>query len=181
LAAARAAHEAAQTPPPPPASKPQPVAISSPVPAGATLGGSLTWQVALPGQAVDHVTFLVDGAAVDQETRAPYTFRPTAGGLVTTTIADGPHQLAVQFVLQGGATYVATWTVTVANAPGSVVPPLPAAGVAVPITSSPPPAPVAPPAPPRVLYKASTPSRPVTIKELDATLVAYLALGDAAR
>src|SRR5438445_4813908 len=102
LAGAIAATDKAQTPPPSPASKPQPVAIYSTVPAGATLGGSLTWQVALPGQAVDHVTFLVDGAAVDQETRAPYTFRPTTGGLVTTTIADGPHQLAVQFVLQGG-------------------------------------------------------------------------------
>jgi cell wall-associated NlpC family hydrolase len=180
LADAISATGRAQTPPPSPASKPQPVAIYSTVPAGVTLAGSVTWQVALPGQAVDHVVFLADGAVADQETRAPYTFRPTAGGLVTTTLADGPHQLAVQFVLQGGATYVAAWTVTVANAPGSVVPPLPAAGVAVPITSSPPPAPVAPPPPPRVLYKASTPSRPVTIKELDAALVAYLDLGDAA-
>jgi cell wall-associated NlpC family hydrolase len=47
-------------------------------------------------------------------------------------------------------------------------------------TPLPTPAPAAPAAPARTLYRAATPARPVTIKELDAALVAYLGLGDAA-
>jgi cell wall-associated NlpC family hydrolase len=92
--------------------------------------------------------------------------------------------------------------VTIANAADAVPSPLPPAPEPVPITHAPPPAPQAPTplvahvaapepapapvpvpaaAPARPVYRAVSPAKPVTVKQLDAALVAYLDLGPAAR
>src|SRR5205823_5716652 len=100
-------------PPPPPAPKPvvvtapapapapAPVEVLSSIPDGATIAGTLAWQVAVPGQSVDHVAFAIDGAQQDVESRAPFAFLPAAGGLVTASLGDGVHQLAVAAALSG--------------------------------------------------------------------------------
>jgi cell wall-associated NlpC family hydrolase len=76
------------------------------------------------------------------------------------------------------------WQITVSNAPGAVTT-APTAPVAVPIAKSSLPAAPAPPAQPTAsrpaLYHATFPTRPVSVKQLDAALVGYLALGGAAR
>jgi cell wall-associated NlpC family hydrolase len=91
------------------------------------------------------------------------------------------HQLAANVSFAGGGTAVAVWSVTVANNVRSVPPPR-EVPVAVPVMKSsvPMPAPTTV-APARVLYHAVVPAQAVTVKQLDAALVGYLGLGDAAR
>jgi cell wall-associated NlpC family hydrolase len=180
LAAAVKAADAVLDPPAPPAPKPAPIVVTSTIPAGATIAGDLTWQVDAAGQAVDHVDFSVDGAAVETQHEEPYTDQ-----LDTTELADGVHTLTAEVTGADGRAAVAQWTVTVANAPGAVLTPLSSA-VPVPVVKRiAAPAPAAPPAQPaaepRVLYHAAAPAQPVTIKQLDAALVAYVGLGGAAR
>jgi cell wall-associated NlpC family hydrolase len=173
LASAVAAADGVQHPPAP---KPEPLAILSTLPAGAVVAGTAHLEVQIPGRQVDHVDFAVDGTGVHTEQQAPYAL-----DVDTHALADGAHQLAVNVVFSGGGYATAVWTIGVANAPGAVLTP-PAAPTAVPIAKSwlPAPAPQEP-AVHHALYRAGAPSQPVTIKELDAALVAYLGLSGAAR
>jgi cell wall-associated NlpC family hydrolase len=176
LASAIAAVDGIQHAPAPAAPKPAPLAILSTLPAGATVGGAVHVEVQAPGREVDHVEFAVDGTGVHSEQEAPYQLE-----LDTRALADGIHHLAVRFVFEGGGYAIAVWPVTVANAPGAVLTP-PSAPVAVPVAKSWLPAAAAlAPAAPRALYRAVAPTRPVSIKQLDAALVGYLGLGEAAR
>jgi cell wall-associated NlpC family hydrolase len=171
LAAAVAATDALQHPPvtPPPA-----VELSTNVGPDATVGGFVSVEVDVAGPEVDHVAFAVDGTGVVSTNEAPYSLE-----LDTTGLADGVHALAVNVAFTNGGYAIATWQVTVANAPGSILTPT---DVPVPLTiakSKLPAEPVAPPA--RTLYRALTPAAPVSVKKLDAVLVGYLGLGGAAR
>ena len=176
LATAIAAADGIQHPPPSVAPKPGPLAILSTLPADAVVAGTAHLEVQIPGRDVDHVDFAVDGAGAGTEQQAPYEL-----DLDTEALADGMHQLAVNVVFRGGGYAVAVWGITVANAPGAVLTPV-AAPVALPIAKSwlPAPAPEEP-AVQHALYRAAAPSQPVTIKQLDAALVAYVGLGAAAR
>ncbi len=176
LATAITAADGILHPPPSVAPKPGPLAILSSLPAGAVVAGSVHLEVQVPGRDVDHVDFALDGTGVHTEQQAPYEL-----DVDTHALTDGAHQLAVNVALRGGGYAVAVWTITVANAAGAVLTPL-AAPVALPIAKSWLPAPA--PQEPLVqhaLYRAAAPAQPVTIKQLDAALVAYVGLGAAAR
>jgi cell wall-associated NlpC family hydrolase len=139
--------------------RPETTVVSS-VPANATIAGLVAWQVAVPKQSPSVLQLLVDGVELSDYPLAQ---------LDTTKLADGLHTLTVQFSLADGD-YAASWTVTVANAPGSVVPPLSGAAQPVPLTTK----------PERALYKAKLPGGAVTVRQLDAALVNYLGLFDPA-
>jgi cell wall-associated NlpC family hydrolase len=176
LATAIAAADGIQHPPPSVAPKPGPLAILSTLPADAVVAGTAHLEVQFPGRDVDHVDFAVDGTGLHTEQQAPYEL-----DVDTQALADGTHQLAVNVVFRGGGYAVAVWGITVVNAPGAVLTPL-AAPVALPIAKSWLPAAAAEePAVQHALYRAAAPSQPVTIKQLDAALVAYVGLGAAAR
>jgi cell wall-associated NlpC family hydrolase len=167
-------------PPPPPPAVAAPVTIVSSVGPSATIAGLTTVTVDAPGQVVSHVDFAVDGTGVASTQSAPYALQ-----LDTRTLADGPHSLAVNVSLATGGAAIAVWSVIVANAPGAALT-APGPPVPVPVVKSSVPAPAAPTEPveaqaPRVLYHAVAPTRAVSIKQLDAALVGYLGLGDAAR
>ena len=176
LAAAIAATAALQkplAPPTPPAPTPT---LESTVGPGDLVAGDASVTIDAPDQTIDHVDFAVDGAGVDSEDSEPFEFL-----LDTQSLADGAHQLAVNVSFAGGGTAVAVWSVTVANNVRSVPPPR-EVPVAVPVVKSslPTPAPTTV-EPARVLYRAAAPAQAVTVKQLDAALVGYLGLGDAAR
>ena len=61
--------------------------------------------------------------------------RRTCSSSTRATLADGPHQLAVNVAFDGGGYAIAVWQITVANAPGSVTT-APTAPVALPIAKS---------------------------------------------
>jgi cell wall-associated NlpC family hydrolase len=177
LATAVAAADGIQHPPPSVAPKPGPLAILSTLPVDAVVAGNAHLEVQFPDRQVDHVDFAVDGTGVHTEQQQPYAL-----DVNTLALADGPHQLAVNVVFIGGGYAVAVWKVTVANAPGAVLTTV-GAPVALPIAKSWLPAVPAPevPAVQHALYRAAAPSQSVTIKQLDAALVAYVGLGAAAR
>jgi cell wall-associated NlpC family hydrolase len=180
-----------------PAPAPPPVQVLSSIPDGATIAGTVDWLVEVPGEQITQVAFAVDGTQVGVVTQPPFEL---AGGLATTTLADGTHQLAVAATQADGGVYVAVWNVTTANAtPGATLTPLPTTPVSVPVTKRPPapppavttttttetiptpaPAPVEPQTPESQFYVARDPSAPVTIEGLDAALVHYLGLDPAA-
>jgi cell wall-associated NlpC family hydrolase len=177
LAGAIATANALQHPPTAPAPKPQAPTILSTVGPAATIGGMTVVSIDAPGQSIDHISFAVDGAGVATELTAPFELQ-----LDTRTLADGAHQLAVNVSFAAGGTAIAVWSVTVANAPGALVTSL-GTLVAVPVVKSSLPAPAAPAvaAVTHVLYHAAVPAQAVTVKQLDAALVDYLGLADAAR
>ena len=179
LAEAIKATDAVRQPPaaPPPAETA--VSLTSTVAPDAVVAGNVTAEIGVTGRDVDHVDFAVDGKGVHTEHDAPYDL-----DLDTTGLADGPHQLAVNVAFIGGGYAIATWQITVANAPGAVLTPT---GASAPLEIAkswlPGPAAAAPSTPtmPHVLYHAAAPARTVSVKQLDAALVAYLGLGGAAR
>jgi cell wall-associated NlpC family hydrolase len=176
LETAIAAADGLQHPAAPVAAKPEPLAVLSTLPAGAVVTGTARLEVQVPGHAIDHVDFAVDGTGLHTEQQAPYEL-----DLDTRAVAEGIHHLAVNVAFSGGGYAIAVWKITVANTPGAVLTPL-TAPVAVPVAKSWLPAPTPPePVFERTLYRANAPAQPVTIKQLDAALVAYLGLGDAAR
>jgi cell wall-associated NlpC family hydrolase len=124
---------------------------------------------------VDHVDFAVDGVGTGTVYDSPYEL-----SLDTTTLADGPHTLAVDVFFADGSEATAAWQVTVAN--DTTAPPT-APGPPVPLTLATwqPAAAVGTSGATRALYRAVSPARAVTVKQLDAALVAYLGLGKAAR
>ena len=171
LAAAVAATDALQHPAvtPPPA-----VELSTNVGPDATVGGFVSVEVDVTGPEVDHVAFAVDGTGVVSTNEEPYSLE-----LDTTGLADGAHALAVNVAFTNGGSAIATWQVTVANAPGSILTPT---DMPVPLAIIKSKLPAEPaPTPARTLYRALTPAAPVSVKKLDAVLVGYLGLGGAAR
>jgi cell wall-associated NlpC family hydrolase len=176
LAAAIAATAALQHPLAPPTPTAPAPTIESTVGPADVLAGDASVTVDAPGETIDHVDFAVDGVGVDSEDIDPFEFV-----LDTRTLANGTHQLAVNVSFSGGGTAIAVWSVTVANGARSVTPPR-QVPVAVPVVkSSLPPAAPTTVDPARVLYHAVAPAQAVTVKQLDAALVGYLGLGDAAR
>ncbi|HEY3922414.1 MAG TPA: NlpC/P60 family protein [Gaiellaceae bacterium] len=181
----------APIPVPTPAPTPTPVQVLSSIPMAATIAGTVGWQVELSSADVQQVAYAVDGTQLAVVTQAPFALQ---SGLVTTALADGTHQLAVSLTTTDGGVYVAAWTVTVANAPGSTLTSLPTQPASVTVTKRPaaPPAPApapqtaptpsapVPQAPIRVMYAPREPSQSVTISGLDAVLVRYLDLAPAA-
>jgi cell wall-associated NlpC family hydrolase len=185
LAKAIAATNALQHPPAPPQPAPAPLTLTSTVAPDAVVAGQITIElgVSAENRTVDHVDFAVDGAGVHTAQWAPYDL-----DLDTTTLADGTHQLAANVAFSGGGYAIATWQITVANAPGVALTP-PGVPVVLTIAKSwlPAVAPATPEPQPDLaavtpeLYRAAVPGRAVTVKQLDAALVAYLGLGKAAR
>ena len=176
LAAAITAADGIQHPPPSVAPKPGPLAILSTLPPDAVVAGTAHLEVQVPGRQVDHVDFAVDGTGVQSEHQMPYVL-----DVDTHALADGQHQLAVSVAFSGGGYAIAVWKIAVANAPGVVLTPL-AAPVTLPIAKSWLPAPTAQEATVQhALYRATAPGQPVTVKQLDAAVVAYVGLGAAAR
>ena len=131
---------------------PAPVEIDSSIGNGAVVAGVVSWEIDVPNQGVDHVDFAVDGTGMATAAQAPFLFDLGAGGLDTTTLADGPHTLAVKATFTDGGSAIAVWPFTVANAPGSVLTgpttptPVPVVKQSVP---TPPPHPRPPPRPHR--------------------------------
>jgi cell wall-associated NlpC family hydrolase len=182
LAAAIKATDAIQHPPVAPQPAPAPVTLTTTVAPNAVIAGVATVEVDVSSdRQVDHVAFAVDGVGAPTELEAPYDLQ-----LDTTHLTDGVHALAVNVAFTGGGYAIATWQVTVANAPGSILSvtgtpvDLPVAKTWLPAAA----APAATPAAPTVthaLYKAFSPSHTVSVKQLDAALVSYVGLAGAAR
>jgi cell wall-associated NlpC family hydrolase len=173
LAAAIAATDALQHPAAPPS--PPTVELATTVSPNATVGGFVSVELDVTGPEVDHVAFAVDGTGVVSTNQLPYSLE-----LDTSGLADGVHALAANVAFANGGYAIATWQVTVANAPGSILTPT---GLPVPLTIAKSKLPAAPAAavPTRTLYRALAPSAAVSMKKLDAVLVGYLGLGSAAR
>ena len=142
--------------------------------------GSCPWQVDVPGRQVDHVDFALDGTDV-----ARRTSRAVRAVLDTRTLADGPHQLAVNVDVRrrrlrhrgvDGDRRERGRRDPDAVRTGSCRCPMSK-------SSAPPSAgrPTVSAAPKHALYRAVAPAQAVSIKQLDAALVGYLGLGDAAR
>jgi cell wall-associated NlpC family hydrolase len=157
---------------------PAPVILTGSFGDGAVLAGVEPLTIDAPGRTLDHVDFAVDGTGLATATAAPFEL-----DLDTAKLADGRHQLAVNAWFVGGGHAISVFSVTIAN-DDEAAPTTPAT-VALPIAkSSLPAAPAAPPTQPtstHTLYRALAPAALVTMKQLDAALVAYLGLGKAAR
>jgi cell wall-associated NlpC family hydrolase len=154
--------------------KQKPMLLSSLAPR-ATIGGLVPWQVDAPGFVVARTDFAVDGTLHRTDRSAPFD-----DVLETRGLPDGPHQLSATVTFADGGWATATWSLTVANAPGAPLTPATGLGV-VPVTTWSPTPGVPDASPKRALYRAVAPAQAVSIKQLDAALVGHLGLGDAAR
>ena len=154
-----------------------PVTVTSTVGPNAIVAGPVTVEIDATGRIVQKVSFAVDGIGVGSTDTPPYDFELDTGALT-----DGTHNLATNVSFVGGGYAIATWQVTVANTPGTVLTPL-GDPVTLPIAKSwlPGIAATPPTSPSPTLYRAVLPTKSVTVKQLDAALVAYLGLGAAAR
>ena len=175
IRATDALQHVAEATPATPAATPKLTLVSSIGP-NATVGGLVPWQVDAPGRVVDHVDFALDGKTHNTDRAAPFD-----DVIDTRTLPDGPHQLAANVTFADGGSAVAAWTVTVANAPGAILTPATGLVTVTVAKSSLPPVATVRAAPKRALYRAVAPEQAVSIKQLDAALVGYLGLGDAAR
>ena len=170
LAAAIATTDALQHPaaPPPPA-----VELSTNVGPDATVGGFVSVELDVTGPEVDHVAFAVDGIGVVSTNEAPYTLE-----LDTTGLADGVHALAANVAFTDGGYAIATWQITVANAPGAILTPT---DMPVPLTIAKSKLPAGADGADAHAVPRDRAGRAVSVKKLDAVLVGYLGLGGAAR
>ncbi len=183
LADAIAATDTIQHPPAPPPAAPTAPQVVSTIGDGSTVGGVVPWEVDAPGRLVSRADFAVDGVGLAVVTDPPFALDAAGGGLDTRTLADGPHRLVVKVTFAGGGYALAAATVVVDNASGAEPAGSPPAEVPLPVTKWSLPAPTAPDTAEThvTLYRAVTPTAPVTIRQLDAALVGYLELGPAAR
>ncbi|HWJ33524.1 MAG TPA: NlpC/P60 family protein [Gaiellaceae bacterium] len=170
LADAIAKTDAFQHSPAPPT---PPVELATNVGPDAVVAGFVSVQLDVTGPDIDHVAFAVDGTGVVTTYESPYSLE-----LDTTTLADGIHALAVNVAFANGGYAIATWQVTVANAPGAVLTPT---DTPVPLAIAKSRLPALPAPPARTLYRTVAPTATVSVKKLDAVLVGYLDLGGAAR
>ncbi len=165
--------------PAPPATTPAPVVLTASYGSGAVLAGTVPLRIDAPGRPLDHVDFAVDGTGVATATAAPFEL-----DLDTTPLADGVHHLAVNAAFSGGGRAIAVFDVTVANdgSEPATAPSVVSLAIAKSSLPAPSPAPTPSPTPAAhgTLYRVSSPTEPVTVKQLDAALVAYLGLGGAA-
>ena len=176
LAAAIAATNAIQHPPLPPAPAPQPIEVTSTIGPDTTIGGIDAWIADAPGQQVSSVDFAIDGVGRTTATSQPFEY-----DLYTTQLPDGPHQLAVNVHFADGGYAIAVWNITIDNTSGQTydsggpvdVPVMKSKVPAAPLVQQ-------PQTTTAVLYKAASPAKAVTMKQLDAALVNYLGLGKAA-
>ena len=95
---------------------------------GATVSGSIPWQVSVVNGTPTRVTFAIDGTVMWTQTTAPYYYGGTASGLDTTTLANGSHTLTATAYAKTGRPATSKVTVTVANivaatAPAASTPP----------------------------------------------------------
>ena len=179
--------------PPTPAPAPPPVQVLSTVPSGATIGGTVTWAITMPNESIQYVAFAIDGTQRDVESDDPFAFARSRGGLVTTSLADGVHQLAVAVHLAGGSDLRRSLERDSRERPRRGGEPAPVDARAGPDHAR-----AAPRQPgvvdatreaatgdagggPAALPRRRARRQPVTIKQLDAALVDYLRLGPAAQ
>jgi hypothetical protein len=78
---------------------------------GATVAGSVAWEVKASSASVYRVEFAVDGVAKSSDSRAPFAYT-----LNTTKLANGRHTLTATAYAKGSRPASATISVTVANA-----------------------------------------------------------------
>jgi hypothetical protein len=97
-----------------------PFSISSTIPDGTNVTGTMTWQVT-PATAVNFVQFYIDGSLSQTISTSPYMYNSaTTGRLDATTLAKGTHVLGVRALATDNRTYGfygATVTVTGQNSP----------------------------------------------------------------
>ena len=93
---------------------------------GQTVSGSVTWEVTVSSGNVDHVDFAVDGVVKWTESVGPWQYNGVAGGLNTTQLSDGTHQLTAKAYSKNGKTTGSSMvSVNVANAAAPAPPPPP--------------------------------------------------------
>ncbi len=113
---------------------------------GATVAGSVAWEVKASSSGVYRVDFAVDGATKSSDSRAPFAYN-----LDTTKLADGRHTLTAIAYSRGSRPASATINVTVANAttqsPAPAPTPQPSSTPAPAPTPNPEPTPVPTPEP----------------------------------
>ena len=161
---------------PPAASAAAPLALVSSIAPDATVGGPLQWTIDSPGRTVARVAFAVDGTGIAEitprrsprrSTRARSRTGPISSRSTSTSPAaarrspPGRHRRE----RAGLAALASTGLVAVPIAKSSL-PPVPT--------------PTVQPAPDARALPRDEPVEPVTMKQLDAALVAYLDLGGAA-
>jgi Big-like domain-containing protein/uncharacterized protein DUF1565 len=130
---------------------------------GETVSGSVTWEVTVSSGNVDHVDFAIDGVVKWSENVAPWQYNGVAGGLNTTQLSDGTHQLTAKaFAKNGKATGSSAVSVKVANAAAPTPPP------------PPPPPPPNPSTPPTLATLPSISGTPTVGQTLSATLGTWL-------
>ncbi len=79
---------------------------------GATVSGTIPWQVSASGQQVSKVVFAIDGVGKWTDTKSPFTY---GNGLDTTTLSNGSHRLTATAYAQHTSPASATVEVTVSN------------------------------------------------------------------
>jgi Bacterial Ig domain/Ig domain of plant-specific actin-binding protein/Glycosyl hydrolase family 26 len=89
---------------------------------GATVSGSITWQVSVTGGPLSKVSFAVDGTVGWTQTSAPYYYAGTTNGLDTTKLANGSHTLSATAYPTTGGPIKARVTITVQNAGAASAP-----------------------------------------------------------
>jgi len=80
--------------------------------AGATVSGTIPWQVSTSGEKVARVTFAVDGVVKATDTHTSFAY---PGGLDTTKLSNGSHRLTVTAYPYRGSAVSSTIQVTVSN------------------------------------------------------------------
>ncbi|HEY4779527.1 MAG TPA: glycosyl hydrolase, partial [Solirubrobacterales bacterium] len=89
---------------------------------GATVSGTIAWEVKSSGSRVYRVDFGIDGVAKASDSRAPFAYG--SGGLDTTKLANGSHTLTATAYARGSRPASATISITVSNAATKTVPSL---------------------------------------------------------
>jgi hypothetical protein len=79
---------------------------------GATVSGTIPWQVSTSGVSVTRVDFAVDGTVLQSDRTAPFTY---GGGLDTTKLSNGVHKLTATAYSKRSKPASATIQVTVSN------------------------------------------------------------------
>src|SRR5262245_30434658 len=114
-----------EAPPSPPQEVPASsrLAVTTFTPAdGSTVSGPITWQVNVLGGIPGRVDFAIDRSVMSTQTRSPYLYAGTLGGLDTTTLTNGSHTLtATAYPIRGGPAKSSV-TVTVSNQTAAVAP-----------------------------------------------------------
>jgi cell wall-associated NlpC family hydrolase len=129
-----------------------------------TVSGSVDWEATTSGPTPNRVEFWIDGTLGWTEHSAPYVFGGDGGTWDTTTVADGTYILTVKAYSDDGQEADATISVTVAN---QTVERVPRQEIRTGMTSS--------------AAAGQAADAPVTMAELDRTLVVSLGLMPAAK